>query len=163
MSTPSHPENTVSLSGSCAANRPSVWIAIGAICGGLAVIAGAFGAHLLGGGDGYFFQKYGETLHVGTKKPMWIKYLDDFHTAAEYQATHALALIAVGLCATQRRCRMLHAAGFAFLLGIVLFSGMLYVLALTGERWLGAIVPLGGVAYIVGWVLLAWGMCPCRK
>ena len=82
-----------------------------------------------------------------------------WHTAVQYQAWHALALLACGLLMAQRReraPRMLRAAAWLFAAGIVLFSGSLYALALTGERWLGAITPLGGVAFLAGWAALAW-------
>lgn len=74
---------------------------------------------------------------------------------------HALGLIACGLVVAPRR-RTLNAAGWAFVLGIACFSGSLYTLVLTGQTWLGMIAPIGGTAFIVGWVLLALAVCPCR-
>jgi uncharacterized membrane protein YgdD (TMEM256/DUF423 family) len=112
------------------------WIRIGAISAGLAVAAGAFGAHALEG-----------KLDARAKEV--------FETAARYQMFHALALLAVGLLALRARPgRALDLAGWAFLIGAVLFSGSLYALALTGIRWLGAITPLGGVGFLVGWTAL---------
>lgn len=139
----------------------SGWITCGAVCGGLAVVLGAFAAHGL---DSYFVQKYaGQTrTQVGVEVPAARKYLDDFKTGAEYQLTHALALLAVGLAARQRRGRALTVAGWSFLAGIVLFSGSLYVLTLTGQKAWGMVAPIGGTLLIVGWAALAFGTCPCR-
>jgi uncharacterized membrane protein YgdD (TMEM256/DUF423 family) len=139
------------------ANCGRCWVVCGATLAGLAVVLGAFAAHGL---DGYFVKKYkGETkLVAGVEQPRAVKALADFRTGAEYQMTHALGLIAVGLLLGSRpgqRC--LNAAGWCFLAGIVLFSGSLYALTLTGITKLGAIAPLGGTAFIVGWALLACG------
>jgi uncharacterized membrane protein YgdD (TMEM256/DUF423 family) len=113
------------------------WIRIGAISAGLAVAAGAFGAHALEG-----------KLDARAKEV--------FETAARYQMFHAFALLVVGLLALRGRPgRALDLAGWAFLIGAILFSGSLYALALTGIRWLGAITPLGGVGFLVGWTALA--------
>jgi len=112
------------------------WRRLGAISGGLAVAAGAFGAHSL----------------ENTLDPRGMAV---FETAARYQMYHALALIAVGLMAS--RGRRVDLAGWAFLVGTLLFSGSLYALALTGERRLGAITPIGGVGFLVGWAALAFG------
>ena len=131
------------------------WIMLGAILAGLAVVCGAFAAHGL---DRYFVTRYaGETrLVAGAEIPRAVKYLADFRTAAEYQMYHSLALVAVGLwMANVRRSRLTDAAGWCFLAGIVLFSGSLYLLTLTGQTWLGAITPFGGTAFIVGWCVLA--------
>ena len=70
---------------------------------------------------------------------------------------HALGLIAVAWATTQWESTTVTVAGWAFVLGIVVFSGSLYLLVLSGQRWLGAITPIGGVALIAGWILLAWG------
>jgi uncharacterized membrane protein YgdD (TMEM256/DUF423 family) len=108
----------------------------GAVLGLLAVALGAFGAHLL----------------QGRLPP---QDLDAFHTAVRYQMVHALALVALaGIDQRQRPgARM---AGRAFLLGIGLFSGSLYLLVSTGQSWLGAVTPFGGVSLLVGWAALAW-------
>jgi len=72
---------------------------------------------------------------------------------------HALALFGVGLLALYYPAQSaVRISGWLFILGILLFSGSLYVLALSGIRWLGAITPLGGVAFLAGWALLAWSM-----
>jgi uncharacterized membrane protein YgdD (TMEM256/DUF423 family) len=69
---------------------------------------------------------------------------------------HALALLAVAWAGTRWPGGAVTAAGWLFLAGIVVFSGSLYLLSLTGQRWLGAITPLGGVAFMLGWLMLAW-------
>jgi uncharacterized membrane protein YgdD (TMEM256/DUF423 family) len=79
-----------------------------------------------------------------------------FETAARYHMYHALALIAVAAIATRLQGRGADVAGWLFVAGTVVFSGSLYLLALGGPRWLGAVTPLGGLCFIVGWVALAW-------
>lgn len=121
------------------------WVRVGAILGGLGVAAGAFGAHGLRG-----------QLASGR---ITERMLENFETAARYQMFHALALVAVGLIAgrigeTVSRGAV-SVAGWAFLVGTVIFSGTLYGIALGGPKWLGAITPIGGTAMIVGWVALA--------
>lgn len=132
----------------------SRWLVVGSILGGLAVGLGAFAAHGL---DKVFVEKYsGQTRVVaGETVPLSKKFLNDFKTGAEYQMYHSLALLAVGLIAQRRRSWRLSAAGVSFTLGIVLFSGSLYVLTLTGVTKWGMVTPLGGVAFLVGWLLLA--------
>ena len=114
------------------------WVRIGAIAGFLAVGMGAFGAHSLSD----------RLKALGTSAT--------FETAAQYQMYHALALLAVGLLSLAGRTgTAVTVAGWGFLLGILIFSGSLYILSLTGIRWLGAITPIGGVALLVGWLALA--------
>jgi uncharacterized membrane protein YgdD (TMEM256/DUF423 family) len=108
------------------------------VLGALGVAAGAFGAH-------------------GLKAWLTPEMLAVFETGVRYHLIHALALLAVAWAATRWESRVIPAAGWLFVVGIVLFSGSLYVLTLTGIRGLGAITPFGGVALIVGWLLLAWG------
>lgn len=108
-------------------------IALGALNAAIAVAAGAFGAH-------------------GLRERIEPRALEIFETAARYQMYHALALILCGLIAT----RGAATAGWLLQLGIVVFSGSLYALALTGVKGLGAITPLGGLAFLVGWGWLAW-------
>ena len=79
-----------------------------------------------------------------------------FETGARYQMYHALALLGVGLAAGRWPGGAVTAAGWLFVAGTVLFAGSLYLLALTGTRWLGAVTPLGGVAFLAGWAALAW-------
>ena len=115
-----------------------LWIFLGAVAGASAVGLGAFGAHALR-------ERLAESA------------LATWQTAVTYQFTHALALLAVaillrlGLGAD----RSLAIAGAAFFVGMVLFSGSLYLLALGGPRWLGPVTPIGGLAFIVGWGALA--------
>lgn len=111
-------------------------IALGAVNGALAVMAGAFGAH-------------------GLKARLTPELLATWNTAAEYHMYHALALLLVGAVAATQPQVALQGPAWAFLVGIVLFSGSLYLLALSGIKVLGAITPVGGVAFIVGWLWLA--------
>lgn len=137
------------------------WSTVGATLGGLAVILGAFAAH---GIDGYFAEKYaGQVKTVtGVEVPAAQKYLNDFKTGAQYQMYHSLALLAVGFAGvTSRKQKLLNIAGWCFLLGIIFFSGSLYVLTLSGQTFWGAIAPIGGSLLIVGWFTLAAGICSC--
>ena len=113
------------------------WLVAGAVSGALAVMTGAFGAHAL-------------------KARLTAAQLDTWATAVQYHFYHALALIAVGLAMRLLpEASGLHRVGWLFLFGLLAFSGSLYLLALTGVRQLGFITPLGGVAFIAGWLLLA--------
>ena len=129
------------------------WIAVGALFCGLAVGFGAFAAHFL---DKHFAEKYAEGTRTvaGQTVPLATKFLNDFKTGAEYQMYHGLALIAVGLIAQRRPTRALAIAGWMFSIGILLFSGSLYILTLTGVTKWGAVTPLGGLAFLIGWFLL---------
>jgi uncharacterized membrane protein YgdD (TMEM256/DUF423 family) len=113
-----------------------VFFALGAVSGFISVAAGAFGAHAL-------------------RSRLTPEYLGVFETAARYQMYHALALLAVAWAITRGTGSTAQWAGWLFVIGTVLFSGSLYGLALTGIRWLGAITPLGGVAFLAGWLCLA--------
>jgi uncharacterized membrane protein YgdD (TMEM256/DUF423 family) len=113
------------------------FVVLGAINGFLAVAFGAFAAHALK-----------DMISTGL--------LEVFRTGVEYQALHALALLAVGLLGRDGLSRALNLAGWAFATGILLFSGSLYLLALTDIRWLGAVTPFGGTAFLMGWGALAW-------
>ena len=122
---------------------PNGIVALGAVLGGLGVAIGAFGAHGLQG------KVTPEMLAV-------------FEVGVRYQMYHALALVLLGLFAGRGPSPLplevppgITPAAWLFVAGIALFSGSLYALVLTGTRWLGAITPLGGVAFIVGWVLFA--------
>ncbi|MBA3451894.1 MAG: DUF423 domain-containing protein [Deltaproteobacteria bacterium] len=108
-------------------------IALGALNGAIAVAAGAFGAH-------------------GLRERLEPRALEIFETAARYQMFHALAIVLCGLIAT----RGATTAGWLFQAGILVFSGSLYALALTDVKSLGAITPLGGLAFLAGWLWLAW-------
>lgn len=104
----------------------------------LGVGAGAFGAHAL---EGYFEDV--PRLEV------------TYQTAVRYHLIHGLALFAVAWAAGRWPGNLVNVSGFLIVAGIILFSGSLYLLSLTDLRWLGAITPLGGVAFIAGWILLA--------
>jgi uncharacterized membrane protein YgdD (TMEM256/DUF423 family) len=126
------------------------WVRVGAIWGFLAVAMGAFGAH----GLTERFRALGE-IPGG---PSAERLQANFHTAAEYHMYCALAILALGaLAATGRQSIALEVAGWSLLLGSLVFSGSLYLLAVTGHWWLGAITPIGGVGMLVGWVALALG------
>ncbi|QQK78072.1 DUF423 domain-containing protein [Salicibibacter cibarius] len=111
-------------------------LAIGAVMGALAVAIGAFGAHGLEG-------RVSERM------------LENYQTGVQYHMFHALGIIVVGLTAAViGGSALLGWAGSLMLFGIIVFSGSLYTMALTGMTWLGAITPIGGVAFIAGWILL---------
>jgi uncharacterized membrane protein YgdD (TMEM256/DUF423 family) len=80
-----------------------------------------------------------------------------FETGVRYHLIHALGLLAVAWASTRWASAVIRTAGWLFVAGILLFSGSLYAMCLTGVRGLGAITPIGGVAFILGWILLAWG------
>ena len=125
------------------------WIAIGALIGAIGVGFGAFGAHGLSdflAGLGYA----GDDL---TRR------LDIFNTAVRYQMLHAIALVLTGLALEQRPSGWWRFAAWSFLIGVLLFSGLLKVMTFADPtwNWLGRIVPFGGLAMIVGWLALAVG------
>lgn len=111
------------------------FLVAGAIAAGIGVMAGAFGAH-------------------GLENRVSPDRLQTFETGVRYQMYHALALLLVGWMGLQHSASLLTGAGVAFLVGILIFSGSLYLLVLTDTAWLGAITPIGGVAFIGGWGLL---------
>ncbi len=111
--------------------------AAGASLAFLAVALGAFGAHALQ-----------ERLEPGR--------LEVFETAVRYQFFHALALVLVALVLSRHPGGPAQVAGWGFLAGILVFSGSLYLLVWTGESRWGAVTPLGGAAFLVGWVALIW-------
>lgn len=119
-------------------NPPAkLFVALGALLCAAAVAAGAFGAHAL-------------------KARLAPDLLAVYRTAVEYHFSHALGLVLVGIVASRMAdATFATASGWVMLAGIALFSGSLYLLALTGTRWLGAVTPLGGLAFMVAWVLLA--------
>ena len=116
------------------------FITIGAICGMLAVALGAFGAHILEG-------------------RIADNYLDTWEKAVDYQMFHTAGLLVVGLLAGKLGLNsLLNWSGNLMLFGIIVFSGSLYILSLTGIGILGAITPIGGVSFIVAWVLMVVGV-----
>ena len=110
---------------------------LGGLFAGLAVAGGAFGAHML-------------------KSTLDAPMLATFETGVRYQMYHALALCVLAGIAERNQRPRLALVGWLFTIGVVLFSGSLYLLSLTGIRWIGALTPLGVAAFITGWVLLAW-------
>ncbi len=115
----------------------NVWLLIAAINGFLAVAAGAFGAH-------------------GLQSRLDAHSLEVFETGARYQMYHALAMGLAALAMRGAAVGAAQAAAAFFLVGVVLFSGSLYVLALTGIRGFGIVTPFGGLAFLIGWGALAW-------
>ncbi len=120
-----------------------IFLLLGAFSGLISVALGAFGAHAL------------RSILEANQR------IDTFELASRYQFYHSFALLAVGLVALQVQSKWLVYSGYGFLVGMLIFSGSLYILALTNMRWLGAITPIGGVALIAGWLFLllaVWSM-----
>ena len=114
-----------------------LFLTLGALLGGLAVALGAFGAHALRG-------------------QIAANLLETYETGVKYHFYHALALLVVALLIGRwPQSNLPVVAGWLFVAGVIIFSGSLYLLAFTGIRWLGAITPIGGVAFIAGWLCLA--------
>ena len=121
-----------------------IFLFIGSILAGLSVAGGAFASHAL-------------------KDRLSDRFLEIFEPGTKYQMYHALALILVALLLNSQENTPITmvGAGYAFIIGILIFSGSLYALSLTGIKWLGAIAPIGGAALIIGWLSLAiaaWGI-----
>ena len=120
----------------------SVFVSLGSCCAFIGVALGAFGAHHL-------------------KATLSPEALAVYQTGITYQMWHALGLIGIGLIQNQAQNRMqdlkaLNWAGWLMLCGIVLFSGSLYLLALSGIHWLGMITPFGGICFLIAWLLLCY-------
>ena len=111
---------------------PNLFFALGSGLGLLGVAFGAFGAHAL-------------------KSTLSPEMLETFEVGVRYQMYHSLGLLAAAWAASQWQNPLTTASGWCFFAGILIFSGSLYILSLTGIRWLGAITPIGGLAFIVGW------------
>ena len=116
-----------------------ILLVLGALNGALAVIFGAFGAH-------------------GLKSRVDDSMLAVWSTASEYHFYHALAMLLCGLLAKAFGASGMVTAGWVLFAGTLVFSGSLYVMVLSGQKWLGAITPLGGTALIIGWLMLAWSL-----
>ncbi|MDE0755990.1 MAG: DUF423 domain-containing protein [Woeseiaceae bacterium] len=112
------------------------WFAVGAFAAAIGVTLGAFGAHAL-------------------KLRVTEDLLAVFETGVRYQMYHALALLAVAWAATRWPGPWINASGWLFTLGILIFCGSLYLMTFTGVRWLGAITPIGGLCFILGWIAMA--------
>lgn len=123
---------------------------------------GAFAAHSL---NDHLPKMYADQTRIvgGQEVPAAVKYLQDFKTGAEYQMFHSLGIILCGVLMLHARSRGLRLAACFFLAGIILFSGSLYVLVLTGMRWLGAITPFGGTSFLLGWGALALALSSSPK
>lgn len=117
------------------------FLVAGSLSAFLAVALGAFAAH-------------------GLKGRLTPDTLVTFEVAVRYQMYHSLALIAVAWASSHWPQSSAGTAGWFFLAGILIFSGSLYILTITGLRWLGAITPIGGVAFLIGWLMLAWAARP---
>ena len=107
---------------------------------------------------GFFSVALGAFAAHGLKAILSPGLLQTFQTGVDYQALHSLALLAVGLLLREEGASALRLAGWSFASGILVFSGSLYLLALTDARWLGAVTPFGGVAFLLGWAALAWAV-----
>lgn len=116
---------------------PAWFLTMAAVSGFVAVALGAFGAH-------------------GLRERLAPDLLAIFEVGVRYQMYHALALVGVALALDRWPSASLQAAGWAFVAGTIVFSGSLYLLTLTEQRWLGAVTPLGGLAFLGGWALLAY-------
>lgn len=114
-----------------------IYLMIAAVSGFFAVALGAFGAH-------------------GLKQKLSVDMLAVYQTGVQYHFYHTLALFGVALLMLQLpQSAALRWSAALFVVGIIIFSGSLYVLSISGVRWLGAITPIGGVAFLAGWILLA--------
>lgn len=114
-----------------------VFFALGAFLAFIGVLAGAFAAH-------------------GLETQLSPEMLSIFETGVRYQMYHAFALIAVAWAYAKWPSSIVILAGWLFVFGTILFSGSLYLLSISGRGWLGAITPLGGLAFLAGWLCLAW-------
>lgn len=110
-------------------------LGLAAVSGLIGVAMGAFGAH-------------------GLRSKLPENLMSAFETGVQYQLIHTLAVVACCILAVQFRTVWFHYAALSFLLGILLFSGSLYGLALTGMKWLGPVTPLGGLMFLAGWVVM---------
>jgi len=117
-----------------------IFLLIASISGAVSVMIGAFGAHGL--------RKF---LEANNR-------MDTFETAVRYQFYHSLALLMLGLLMFHWQHKFFVYAGYSYVAGIVIFSGTLYVLCMTGQKWLGAITPIGGLFLIAGWLFIALGI-----
>ena len=124
-------------------DRYTTWIIAGSFFAALAVIFGAFGAH-------------------GLKSKVSPEDLIIFETGVRYQMYHALGLVLLGLLGMSTSFSISHLPALFFVIGIIIFSGTLYLIPLTGIRWLGAITPIGGIAFIAGWFMLIYNILISR-
>jgi uncharacterized membrane protein YgdD (TMEM256/DUF423 family) len=120
-----------------------IWLFLAAIFGFLSVALGAFGAHSLKN----VLDEYGKSI---------------YEKAVLYQMFHSMALLVVGVLQHLFKGTSFSPAGFCFLIGILLFSGSLYALAILEVKWLGAVIPVGGIAFLFGWVWLIFAISRIR-
>jgi uncharacterized membrane protein YgdD (TMEM256/DUF423 family) len=132
--------------------NPKTWLVSGALLAGIAVAAGSYSAHGL----------EDRLKEAGRSEEDLARDLENFDTATRYEMTHALAILVVGAVGMVRPAVRWHLAGWCFLLGIVFFSGTLYLIVFTGVKDLSVIVPAGGAAFLVGWLVLAVGAAMLR-
>ena len=118
-------------------NTTNLIIATGAFNAFLAVAAGAFAAH-------------------GLKNILSAEYINTFKTAADYQMIHGIGLIIIGILNRQNTSRCNVRAAILMFIGIILFSGSLYALTLSGIKWLGVITPFGGICFLIAWLILGF-------
>lgn len=117
-------------------NLTRLFVILGSLNAALAVILGAFGAHML-------------------KNQLSENLMTIFQTGNQYHFYHALGLFAVAFIASHTNSKLVKWSGLLMFIGIILFSGSLYILSITGIKWLGAITPIGGIAFIGAWIVLA--------
>jgi uncharacterized membrane protein YgdD (TMEM256/DUF423 family) len=115
-----------------------IFVILGSLLGGLAVALGAFGAHSL------------KNILMANQR------LETYELAVKYQFYHALALILIGILGAYLPQKTIYNAGYSIFWGVIIFSGSLYLLSLTNIKWLGAITPIGGVFFLIGWGLLIY-------
>jgi uncharacterized membrane protein YgdD (TMEM256/DUF423 family) len=120
-----------------------LFLVLGSLLSLLGVAIGAFGAHLL-------------------RENLTMEMLNTFQTAVRYQMYHSFALIVAGWALDKYERRQFVKAGWLFFAGVALFSGSLYILVLTETKWLGAVTPIGGAAFLGGWFFLAKGFWKLR-
>ncbi len=116
----------------------AIFISLGGLLAALAVGLGAIGAHAL-------------------KTQLTPEQLETFHTAVHYQMIHAIGLVLVGLLGLYQRSRLFDVAGLSMLVGVILFSGLIFAWLATGRKFFVYPVPVGGVSFIIGWLALAIG------
>jgi uncharacterized membrane protein YgdD (TMEM256/DUF423 family) len=116
-----------------------IFLIIGSLSGFIGVALGAFATH-------------------GLKNKLTPDLFNIFETGVRYQMYHALVLLGTAWAVTRFANVYLNWAGWCFIAGTILFSGSLYILCLSGARWWGAVTPLGGLAFLAGWLLLVWGV-----
>ena len=138
--------------------KPHLWFVLGAWMAAFGVVNGAFAAHGLRNQLPARYENIPfDDVPDGDLEALLEKRYGDYDTGVRYHMYHAIGLMLLGLVATRKPSRWWNVAGFGMFLGIILFSAMLYALVLTNRTMLGAIVPIGGVTSIVGWIAMGCG------